>query len=613
MFQDFDDKTDPTFGGPRLAALRGELKKAGLHGFLVPHADRFQGEYMQEGDERLMWLTGFSGSAGSAVALADKAAVFVDGRYTVQAAVQVDGAAFSQEAFKAGAVTGWLRDNVPTGKRIGYDPWLHTASAVKHLRKSLDALGVELVAVDQNPIDNVWRDRPVAQAGKTRSHPLEFAGQSTADKLAELRQTMDRDGEDACVLSLSDGICWLFNIRGTDVIHTPIVHGFAIIEKSGASLFLDQSAVDDETAKWLAPHARLFGEGELASALDELGAKNLTVRLDLDSAADWLATRLKASGAEISDNQDLTIKTKARKNPIEAEGARSAHKRDAVPMARFLAWVDGNASNGETGSIDEISAAKQLERFRTETNQLLDISFDTISAAGPNAALPHYRVSTKSNRTIEPGSFFLIDSGGQYRDGTTDITRTIAIGDVSPEMKRRYTQVLKGHIAIATARFPKGTTGGQLDTLARLPLWLAGEDFDHGTGHGVGSYLSVHEGPQRISKVSDVPLEPGMILSNEPGFYREGEFGIRIENLIIVTEPSVIADGSRPMMGFETISYTPIDVRPIDLTYLDSAEFAWLNAYHAETRLRLSAELEGADLEWMLRATEPLKPFAGIS
>lgn len=605
MFQTFDDKTDPSLGAARLAALRGELGACGLDGFIVPHSDRFQGEYLQARDERLMWLTGFSGSAGAAVVLAQEAAVFVDGRYTLQAAAQIDAGAFSAKVLGAGAVTGWLEKNAGKGAVIGYDPWLHTAAAADKLRRACARAGAVLQPVQTNPIDSVWAGQPPPPSARIVPQGLEFAGRSTADKLTRLRKTLADAGEDAVLVTFCDGVSWLFNIRGNDVIHTPIVHAFALVEKDSATLFTDPGKLDGVARNWLAPHAAIRPETDLGAALDALGTAKAMVRLDPDTAADWLALRLKTAGAKTSKAEDPTIGPKARKNAAERAGARAAHARDGIAMARFLAWFDAKAP---TGTLDEIAAATELERFRAETNQLLDISFDTISAAGPNAALPHYRVSSASNRVIEPGSFYLVDSGGQYRDGTTDITRTIAVGEVSEEMKRRYTMVLKGHIAIATARFPAQTSGAQLDTLARAPLWLAGEDFDHGTGHGVGSYLSVHEGPQRISKTGTAPLEPGMILSNEPGFYKDGEFGIRIENLILVTEAVDIAGGSRAMMGFETLSHTPIDTRPLDLDLMTEDEIAWLNAYHAETRKRLIAKLEGAERDWLIAATEPVEP-----
>ncbi|VAW15591.1 Xaa-Pro aminopeptidase [hydrothermal vent metagenome] len=603
MFQDFGDKTDPSLGAPRLAALRAQLAALGLSGFIVPHADRFQGEYLQARDERLMWLTGFSGSAGAAVVLAENAAVFVDGRYTLQAAAQIDGDAFSHQELVGGALTGWLEKNAGEGTAVGYDPWLHTAAAANKLRRACTKAGAALQPVEPNPIDTIWPDQPAPPSARIVPHALEFAGKSAAEKLVQLREALADAGEDASLVTLCDGISWLFNIRGNDVVHTPIVHAFALVQKNCATLFTDPGKLDDAARDWLAPHAMISPETDLGPALDALGAAGATVRLDPDTAADWLALRLKAAGAKVSKAGDPTIGPKARKNAAERAGAHAAHARDGVAMARFLAWFDDKAPAGD---LDEIAAATQLERLRAETNQLRDISFDTISAAGPNAALPHYRVSSASNRIIEPGSFYLVDSGGQYRDGTTDITRTIAVGKVPGEMKRRYTQVLRGHIAIATARFPVGTCGAQLDTLARLPLWLAGEDFDHGTGHGVGAYLSVHEGPQRISKAGTAVLEPGMILSNEPGFYKEGVFGIRIENLILVTEATDIPGGSRPMMGFETLSYTPIDTSPLDSELMAPDEIAWLNAYHAETRMRLIDQLQGPDRDWLIAATEPI-------
>ncbi|WP_075217136.1 aminopeptidase P family protein [Mongoliimonas terrestris] len=604
MFQTFDTLSDPSTGPARLALLRAELVRRGLDGFLVPLADEHQGEYIPAAARRLAWLTGFTGSAGLAVVMTDEAAIFVDGRYTVQVRAQVDTGVFTPRHLMDEPPSAFLKATVKPGNRIGFDPWLHTAAEVERLEKALAGTGATLEPVDGNPVDAVWEDRPAPPLGAVTLFPDAIAGDSRDAKIARIAAAVTEAGTDAAVLTQPDSIAWLLNIRGADVPHTPLPLSFALVPKEGKpSLFIDGRKLSNEVRHTLADAAELFEPIAFEAALEKLGRANARVLVDRATAAARIATLLASTGGTVVDGRDPVVLPKARKSAAELAATRGAHKRDAVAFTRFLAWFDREAPKG---GLDEIAAAKALEAFRAETGALKDISFETISGAGPNAALPHYRVSTATNRPIRTGEIYLVDSGAQYEDGTTDITRTLVVGVPTAEMRDRNTRVLKGHIRIARARFPKGTTGAHLDILARQALWDAGLDFDHGTGHGVGVYLSVHEGPQRISKTGGVPLEPGMILSNEPGFYKEGAFGIRIENLIVVTEPTAIDGGDRPMMAFETITFAPIDRRLIEPALLSPEERAWLDAYHADVRAVVAPHLSGDDLAFLTAATEPL-------
>jgi Xaa-Pro aminopeptidase len=599
MLQNFDDIGGPQHSAERLVQLREELKRRELTGFLVPRADEYQNEYVPASAERLLWLTGFSGSWGFAAVLPGVAALFVDGRYTLQAREQVDQEAFTTLVATETTSQQWLADNLTSADRLGYDPWLHTVDSVKHLAKIATKAGAALVPVEENPLDALWTapDRPLAPLAPIEPHPEELAGQPASAKLADIQAMLCSKKMDAAIITALDSIAWLFNIRGGDIPHTPFVLARAIVPVEGeAQLFVDGRKVGQDARAHLGGIATLYEPKALVEAITALGRAKARVQLDPKCTPQWFATRLTAEGAEIVEREDPCILPKARKNAAEIEGARAAHIRDGMAMCRFLAWLDAHA---EDGDLDEISAAEHLEAYRREAPLLREISFDSISASGPNGAIVHYRVTRATNRKIEPGSLYLIDSGGQYLDGTTDITRTVAIGTPTAEMRRHYTLVLKGHIAIAMARFPGGTRGCDLDTLARAALWQAGLDYDHSTGHGVGSYLSVHEGPQAISKRSQVALEPGMILSNEPGYYREGAYGIRIENLVLVTEPKPIAGGTRPMMGFETLTLTPYDARLIDLSLLTLAERAWVNAYHARVAATLSPLLDAKTRNWL--------------
>ncbi|ADZ69790.1 aminopeptidase P family protein [Polymorphum gilvum] len=604
MFQTFDDITDPACGAPRIAALRAELSRRGLDGFLVPRADAHQGEYVPPCDSRLHWLTGFGGSAGIAIVLADRAAIFVDGRYTLQVREQVDTDVFEPQHLIDEPPTTWLAMHLEQGMRLGYDPMLHTVNGVRRLKAACEKAGADLVAVADNPVDAAWLDRPAPPVGAVSLYPISLAGEAAADKIARISAAVTESSADAAVLTQPDSIAWLFNIRGSDVSHTPLPLSFAIVRRDRKpALFIDGRKLSNSVRDTLSNLAEIGEPAGFLPALKDLGSQGSAVLIDPDLAGQAIADQIVAGGGRVVEGADPVLLPKAVKNEVEIAGARAAHLRDAVAYVRFLHWFDLTAPAGD---LDEIGAAQALERFRLETGALKDISFDTISGAGPNGAICHYRVNRQSNRKIPVGRPFLIDSGGQYEDGTTDITRTLAVGPMSDEMKRHFTLVLKGHIAIATARFPVGTTGAQLDTLARIALWKAGLDFDHGTGHGVGVYLSVHEGPQRIAKTGTVPLKPGMILSNEPGYYPAGRYGIRIENLEVVTGPFEVDGGERPMLGFETLTLAPIDTRLVDASLLTGEERAWLNAYHRRVLTTVGPLLDEEAGRWLEVATQPI-------
>ncbi len=601
MFQDFEDRSDPGRVAARLQNLRDELARHHLDGFVIPHADAFQGEYIPPGEERLYHVTGFSGSAGTAVLLGERAVLFVDGRYTLQAAQQTDTGKIEIRHLIKEPPAKWLEANARPGQRIGIDPWLHTVRGAQSLQKAADKAGAVLVRCNTNPVDAIWTDRPPPPRGKAIIHPLEYAGETAENKLAARVKDLDAAGVDATVLSTTDSIAWLFNIRGRDITHIPVILAYAILRADGRHmLFTDPDKIDDDVRQYLEPLCEVKPFGDFEPQLRTLGQEKMAVRLDPAMCPAAIAETLASAGATLRHGADLCTAPKARKNATEIRGARRAHERDGVAVCRFLAWLAG------ASGVSEIDAARQMEQMRIETGELVDLSFDTISATGPNGAMCHYRVSRTSNRTLQEGELFLIDSGGQYRDGTTDITRTVAIGIPSATMVRHFTLVLKGHIALARARFPAGTSGAQLDVLARHALWQAGLDFDHGTGHGVGSFLSVHEGPQRIAKTGQAVLQPGMILSNEPGYYREGAYGIRIENLMLVREAQDVAQGKTPMLGFETLSLAPIDRALIDQDLLDEDETGWLDAYHARVFDRIAPLMPEDSRAWLQAATRPL-------
>ena len=599
-FQSFDDQSDAATCAPRLAALRAELAKRWLDGFIVPRSDEHQGEYVPKRAERLAWLTAFTGSAGAAVVLTDRAAIFVDGRYTLQVRAQTDTKLFEPRDLVAEGPATWIENNVGKGKKIGYDPWLHTANAVEALKTAAAKAGAALVPCETNPIDAVWSDQPAAPIAKAVPHGLPLAGESAEAKRMRVAEETRKHGCDATVLTMPDSICWLLNIRGADVPHTPFALSFAILHGDGSTdLFMDERKSSPELLQHLGNSVRLRAPNEFAPALDGLAGK--TVVADPATASSAIFDRLDKAGAKVTRLPDPCQLPKACKNPVEVEGARKAHIRDGAALSKFLCWFDREAPNGQ---LTEISAAEQLEGFRKATGALSDLSFDSISAAAGHAASPHYRVTRSSNLPIKLGEIYLIDSGGQYSDGTTDVTRTIIVGKPTAEMKDRFTRVLKGHIALATATFPEGTTGSALDSFARRPLWEAGLDYEHGTGHGVGSYLSVHEGPQNISKRPIAQaLKPGMIVSNEPGYYKAGEYGIRIENLIVVTELPDVPGGERKMMGFETITLSPIDLDLVEASLLTSDEARWLNAYHERVRETLTPLVDPKTAGWLEKAT----------
>ncbi len=587
-----------------LALLRAELKKRKLSGFIVPRQDEFQGEYVAPYAERLRWLTGFAGSWGTAIVTRTKAAIFVDGRYTVQVRSQVDVKRFEPRHLVDQPPAQWIEENLKNGDRLGYDPWLLTAEQAARFAKACAKAGAKLVPVDSNPLDAVWLDRPPRPLAPVTSQPTQFAGRTVREKLDDAVAALNKAKAGAVVLTMPDSVAWLFNIRGTDVSYTPVVLANAILHRKGkAELFIDASRLAEDARAQLRSVAILRKPETIDTALKALGTKKSRVLLDLDGASEHVRAKLAKSGAVIVAGADPCVLPKARKNAIEQEGARAAHRRDGIAMARFLRWLEAAAP---AGALTELAVADKLEEFRRAHPLLLDLSFDTIAGAGPNGALPHYKVSAESSRPLNSGDIFLIDSGAQYQDGTTDITRTVIIGQPTDEMKDRFTRVLKGMIGLSRIRFPKGTCGSQLDVLARQHLWTAGLEYDHGTGHGVGSYLSVHEGPARINKSDRTPLEPGMILSNEPGFYRPDHYGIRIENLLLVTAEKEIEGGERPMLGFETLTLCPIDRRLIDRKLLDSYETSWLDAYHARVLKEVGDHLDGGDLDWMRQACSPL-------
>ena len=601
-FQTFDDSSERAASAARVANLRAELTRRGLDGFLVPRADRQQNEYLPASEERLAWLTGFTGSAGFAIVLTDRAAVFVDGRYTVQAEAQIDKNVFAIAHLVETPPDQWLTQNVTAGQKIGYDAWLHTSDQVERFRQAAATAGAELVAVEDNPIDALWHDRPAPPSGPVTLRDIKLAGESAAEKLQRVRGELTKLRADALVVSDPQNVAWTFNIRGSDIAHTPLALAFAIVPRDGRpALYVDGAKLDNETRHALEDVADVREPAALAG--DLAAFKDKTVRLDGASAADALSREVQMRGGKPAAGADPITLMKAVKNHAEIAGMRTAHIRDGAAVTRFLAWLDREAPRGTLTEIDAVAA---LESFRRETGLLKDISFPTIAGAGPNGAIVHYRVTRETNRKLGVNELFLIDSGAQYEDGTTDITRTVVIGEPTAEMRDRFTRVLKGHIGIATAVFPENTSGAQLDPFARHALWQAGLDFDHGTGHGVGSYLSVHEGPARISKLGHVTLRRGMILSNEPGYYKTAEYGIRIENLVLVIAAPEPAGAEKPLNAFETLTLAPIDRRLIDTRMLTGKERHWLDSYHARVHEVVGPLVDSHTQAWLAAATRPL-------
>ena len=602
-FQTFEEPESGVALTARLSAFRDELARRKLTGFVIPRADQQQNEYVPPSEERLAWLSGFTGSAGLAMVLTQTAAVFVDGRYTLQAAKQVDRKAWDIEPLADPPPETWLTKHLVAGDRVGFDPWLHTSAAAERLGAACAKAGAELVAVETNPVDSVWTERPPPPLGPVSVHGPQFSGEAEAEKLSHIRAEIEKLGVDALVLSDSHAVAWTFNIRGADVSHTPLPLSYALVPKDGRpTMFIDHRKLSNLARDHLEQSADVREPDAFALQLTELSQKGASIALDSATAADALSRLIVASGGKPVRGNDPVTLLKAVKNPAEINGTRTAHRRDAVALARFLAWIDREAPSG---ALTEIDAVESLETFRRDTGALKDVSFPTIAGTGPNGAIVHYRVTRKTNRRISPGDLLLIDSGAQYEDGTTDVTRTIAIGEPTAEMRDRFTRVLRGHIAIARAVFPDGTTGAQIDTLARQFLWQAGIDFEHGTGHGVGSYLSVHEGPARISKLGTTPLKRGMILSNEPGYYKTDAFGIRIENLELVVGTE-IPGAEKLVNAFETLTLAPIDRRLVDLNMLTGEELSWLNDYHDRVRHAVRAHLDEQTKVWLDAATAPL-------
>ncbi|MDV3458732.1 aminopeptidase P family protein [Sphingomonas sp. HF-S4] len=591
----------------RLSALREQLKRDRLDGFVVPLTDEHMSEYVGAYAQRLGWLTGFQGSAGSAVVLSSEAAIFTDGRYTLQVRQQVSADHWQYVPVPQVSIASWLGEHAPEGGRIGYDPWLHTRAWVEDARKALAEKGAELVAVDTNPVDAVWPDRPAPSDATLSVQDDAAAGRTSAAKRAEIAEWLQARKADAVVLSALDSIAWAFNIRGNDVSHTPVALAYAIAHADGtADLFVAPEKLTDAVRQHLGNAIRLHDRTAFAPALKALAGKR--VAADPERAVAAIFDSLDAGGAKILGLRDPVVLAKALKNPAEIAGHKAAQARDGAALVRFLKWFEETAPQG---GLTEMSAADKLQAFRAETGLLKDLSFDTISATGPNGAIPHYKVTEQSSLPIEPGQLYLVDSGGQYADGTTDVTRVIPVGKPSAEMKDRFTRVLKGHIGIATAVFPDGTTGAQLDSFARAPLWEVGLDFGHGTGHGVGAYLSVHEGPQRIAQPfypggqSLEPLRAGMFLSNEPGYYKAGEFGIRIENLVLIVE-AAIPGAEQAMLGFETLTFAPIERDLIEPALLTPKELQWLNAYHARVLEVVGPQLAEEERQWLEAKIAPI-------
>ena len=600
MFQTFDSPAAPDQGPPRLAALRVALTAAGLDGYLIPRADLHQGEYVAPRDERLQWLTGFTGSAGFCIVLPDRAGVFIDGRYRTQVKTEVDLAHFTPVPWPETKPGDWIKAHLTSGK-IGFDPWLHSADEIERLEFSLQETGISLCP-GTNIVDSIWPDQPTAPTGRAFAHPIDLAGESAADKCARLAATL-RDAHQSCALiTLPDSICWLLNIRGSDVPKNPVLQALAILHATGqVALYVDPAKLDAATRAHLGPDVTLHSPADFAADVARLTGP---VRLDKSSAPLALHQILTAAGIATQWGDDPCKLPKARKNAAEIAGTRAAHLRDGAAMVEFLAWLDDQSPQG---TLTEISVVSALEGFRRATNALHDISFDTISGAGPNGAIIHYRVTEDTNRPVRQNELLLVDSGGQYLDGTTDITRTVAIGTPGDTERACFTRVLQGMVAVSRARWPRGLAGRDLDALARAALWMAGQDYDHGTGHGVGAFLSVHEGPQRLSRASDVPFEPGMILSNEPGYYREGAFGIRIENLVVVQQAAALPGGdTRDQLDFETLTFVPIDRRLIVTAMLSPGEIAWINAYHAATLAKLADRVSAPARAWLTEACAPL-------
>lgn len=588
-----------------LMALRAELSRQQLSGFVVPHTDEYQNEYLPPCAERLAWLTGFTGSAGTAIVLGEKGAIFVDGRYTLQLADQVDQNNFSLHNSGDISPDQWLRSHAKPTDRIGYDPWLHTPQDLSRFQKASEQAGAQFISCSANPIDQVWHDRPRKPLGLIKPHPLEFSGQSSQSKREKIIRNLSEDWIDAAIITAVDSIAWLLNIRGSDVPHTPLPLCQAILYTTGrVALFVDPHKIPPGLQTHLGPDVSLAPPEEFEPALQQLGKDGNRVLCDPAKTSSWIFTILSRNGAHLIQGEDPCVLPKACKNSVEIAGAYAAHQRDGVAMCQFLAWL---AQEGPRGQVTEMEAAEFLETCRRQQVMWEDCSFPTISGAGPNGAIVHYRSTPETNRPLKQGMLYLVDSGGQYLDGTTDITRTLAIGSPTDEHRDRYTRVLQGHIALATAKFPEGTTGSQLDALARMPLWAVGLDYDHGTGHGVGSFLGVHEGPQRIAKFANaVALKPGMIVSNEPGYYKTGAYGIRLENLVTVVKEEIDKSSTRTFLAFDTLTIVPFERNLIAKDLLSVHEIKWIDTYHSRVWENLQSKVDTETRNWLEHATRPL-------
>ena len=601
---------DPVAHDPTLLdTLRAQMTDEGWSAFVVPHADAFQSEYLPPHAERLVRLTGFTGSAGSCIVLMDEAAVFVDGRYTLQVKDEVDEARFTPVAIAETLPADWLGARLKDGDVVAYDPWLHTPAQLESFQRACDERGATLKPVDANPIDILWPDQPAPPSSPLEVLAAPFAPLSAQAKREMIARDLDKAGTEAAVLSAGDSIAWLLNVRADDVPYTPLVLAYAIIDKAAkVQLFIDPARINDAVRDHLGKDVTVTAPDGLGAALDALGATNQRVRVATTNTPAWIVERLTRAGAKTVPGQDPCQLPKAKKTPAEIDGVKAAHKRDGAALVTFLAWLEATAPEG---GVTELSAAAKLDGLRAENDHFRGLSFPTISGAGPNGAIVHYRVTPESNRALKRGELYLVDSGAQYLDGTTDVTRTVFVGNAndapSSEMTDRFTRVLKGHIAISTQVFPRGTRGQELDVLARRALWEAGIDYDHGTGHGVGTYLGVHEGPQGISKRGQGPeLATGMVVSNEPGYYKEGAFGIRIENLVTVVPAPAPKGAERELLGFEPLTLAPIERRLIDAGLLTPEERAWVDRYHLRVRQELSPLLDEETRAWLERATAPL-------
>lgn len=588
----------------RLKSLRTILEEKQVSGFLIPRTDAHQGEYVGPHTERLFYIAGFTGSAGTAIVLKEKAAIFVDGRYILQAKQECDEDLFEIYLSPEKAPLTWLEENLEKGDILAYDPWLMTGQGLERFEKSARSAGATLRSTE-NLVDIVWRDRPAIPRTPLRIHPLAYAGKSHHDKIREIVTELKKKQVDACLLTMSESVNWLFNIRGDDLSYIPINFSFAIVHQDGtADLFIDPSKVGEMARKHLGPQVHFHAYDTFLGKVSDLAREKKTIWLDPATAPVLLSQTIEQEGGTVLLREDPTLLPKACKNKAELDHMRDVHIRDGAALTDFLAWISREAPSGQ---VDELQAAEKLESFRKKQHLYRTPSFPTISGSGPHGAIVHYRVNEETNRRIQRDDIYLSDSGGQYEDGTTDVTRTIAIGRTTPEQRDRFTRVLKGHIALATVRFPQGTSGSQLDMLGRRFLWEAGIDYAHGTGHGVGAALSVHEGPQRISNIPNtVALQPGMILSNEPGYYKEGAYGIRIENLVIIIPIESIEGAEREMLGFETITLAPIDLNLIDSSLLTVDEKNWLNAYHKRVENALTSLVHEETREWLREATKEI-------